>query len=73
MQGKLRAGRTYAFSVRIPGAVKASVVAGKTWMDLDASEDRFIGNITAVKGDMQVMAQFHGQENYRGILKYAGY
>jgi hypothetical protein len=73
MQGRLKSGKAYHFSVRIPGAEKAAVSAGKKWMDLARSGPWFRGDVKAMGGDIHVFAKFPGRKQYRGLLKYTGY
>jgi hypothetical protein len=72
MQGRLKTGESYLFSVRIPGAERAAVSAGKKWVDLVKTGSWFNGNVKALKGEIHVFAKFPGRKQYRGLLKYTG-
>ncbi len=69
MQGKLLAGESYHFKIRVPGAGNVSVVSGEEWSQLASRGDLFEGNATAGKGDVGVYARFQG-EQWEGMVKY---
>jgi hypothetical protein len=73
MQGRLKSGKIYNFSVRIAGAENAAVSFGKKWVDLVRSGSWFRGDVKAMKGEIHVFAKFPGRKQYRGLLKYTGY
>jgi hypothetical protein len=74
MEGRLKAGRSASFSIRIPGAEKAVLVMGKQWIELAMDGDLFQASALVTKGDVQVAARFPGDENkYSVLLKYVGY
>lgn len=73
MRGRVKAGRRYAWSVRIPGAEKAAVISGNQWKELVRDGDWFKGNEVAAKGNIQLAAKFPGETQYDVLLQYAGY
>jgi hypothetical protein len=74
MDGRLKAGRNYGFSIRIPGAEKAVLVMGKQWVTLGMIGDLFQGSALVARGDVQVAARFPRDGNkYSVLLKYVGY
>jgi hypothetical protein len=62
MEGRLKAGSSYLFRIRVPGARSVSVVCGKKGTNLASRGDMFEGNATAVKGDMHVAGKFQNEE-----------
>ncbi|HEX9934800.1 MAG TPA: transglutaminase domain-containing protein, partial [bacterium] len=73
LEGRLKAGRTFVFSIRIPEAQKAFVITGNKWIELPGEGDRYEGKVKVVKGSVQIAALFPGESNYSVLLKYAGY
>jgi len=70
LEGKLKAGSSYLFRIRVPGAGNVSVVCGEEWTDLASrGVDLFEGNATAGKGDVGVYAKFHGA-GWDGLVRY---
>ena len=69
LEGKLKAGETYWFKIRVPGAENVSVVCGEKWTNLASRGDLFEGNATAGKGDLSVYAKFQGK-GWDGLVRY---
>lgn len=69
MQGRLRSGENYSFSLRVPGAKNVTVISGERWNKLELDGDWFEGGVTPSKGDVLVVANFRG-DSYEGLLKY---
>ena len=69
LEGKLKAGSSYLFRIRVPGAENVSVVCGDEWTDLAPRGDLFEGNATAGKGDIGVYAKFQGA-GWDGLVSY---
>jgi transglutaminase/protease-like cytokinesis protein 3 len=69
LEGKLLAGSSYLFRIRVPGAGNVSVVCGKEWTHLAMRGDLFEGNATAKKGDVGVFGNFGG-EGWEGVVRY---
>jgi len=69
LDGRLQAGQSYHFRIRVPGAAEVAVVCGKEWSRLAAEGDLFEGNVTVAKGDAGVFANFWG-EKWEGMVKY---
>jgi hypothetical protein len=72
MQGRLKAGESYWFRIRAPGAQEVAVVSGEEWSHLASRGDLFEGNATARKGDVGVYANFGGEE-WEGMVGYSLY
>jgi len=72
VRGRLKAGKSFRFSVRIPGAEKAAVSTGKRWVELKKSGQWFRGDVKAAKGEIFVYAKFPRMRKYSGLLKYTG-
>jgi hypothetical protein len=71
LEGKLLAGSSYLFRIRVPGAGNVSVVCGKEWTHLTMQGDLFEGNVIAKKGDVGVFANFGGK-GWEGLVRYGG-
>ena len=69
MQGKLKAGESYHFKIKVPGAGNVSVVSGEEWSQLASRGDLFEGNATAGKGNVGVYAKIEGTE-WDGMVRY---
>jgi hypothetical protein len=69
LQGRLKAGESYHFKIKVPGAGNVSVVSGEKWSQLASLGDLFEGNATAGKGDVGVYARFQG-EQWEGMVRY---
>lgn len=69
MEGRLQAGESYHFKIRVPGAAEVAVVCGKEWSQLEAKGDWFEGNVTVAKGDAGIFANFGG-EKWEGMVRY---
>ncbi len=69
LEGKLVAGSSYLFRIRVPGARNVSVVCGKEWTKLASRGDLFEGNATAGKGDLLVFGKFQG-DGWDGLVRY---
>ena len=69
LEGRLKAGESYLFQIRVPGAQEVAVVCGEEWTHLAMRGDLFEGNATAKKGDVGVFGKFHG-ESFAALLKY---
>ncbi|MCX6678067.1 MAG: hypothetical protein NTU95_09005 [Methanothrix sp.] len=71
LEGRLRAGESYLFRIRVPGAQEVAVVCGDEWTSLASRGDLFEGNATAKKGDVGVYANFGGK-GWEGLVRYEG-
>ena len=69
LEGKLEAGSSYLFRIRVPGARNVSVVCGEEWTNLASRGDLFEGNATVGKGDVGVFGKFQG-EGWDGLVRY---
>ena len=69
LEGSLKAGSSYLFRIRVPGARNVSVVCGNDWTSLAPQGDLFEGNATVAKGDVLVFGKFQGEE-WDGLVKY---
>ena len=69
LEGKLKAGSSYLFRIRVPGAGNVSVVCGDEWTHLASRGDLFEGNATIGKGDVGVFGKFQG-EGWDGLVRY---
>ena len=69
LDGRLMAGSTYFFRIRVPGARNVSVVCGDDWTTLASRGDMFEGNATAIEGDVMVFGKFQGAE-WDGLVRY---
>lgn len=69
LEGRLQAGQSYHFKIRMPGATKVAVVCGKEWSRLEAQGDLFEGNVTVTKGDAGIFANFGG-EKWEGMVRF---
>jgi hypothetical protein len=69
LDGRLLAGSSYLFRIRVPGARNVSVVCAEEWSNLESRGDLFEGNATARKDDVGVFADFWG-ERWEGMVKY---
>jgi hypothetical protein len=72
LEGKLEAGSSYLFRIRVPGAKSVSVVCGDEWTNLASRGDLFEGNATVAQGDVGVFGKFQG-EGWDGVVRYEGY
>ena len=71
MEGSLKAGESYHFRVKVPGAAEVAVVSGREWSRLEAQGDLFEGNVTVANGDAGILANFGGGK-WEGMVKYKG-
>ncbi|HUS75390.1 MAG TPA: transglutaminase domain-containing protein [Methanothrix sp.] len=71
LEDKLKAGASYLFRIRVPGAQEVAVVSGDEWSHLASRGDLFEGNATAGKGDVGVYANFGGK-GWEGLVRYGG-
>ncbi len=71
MEGSLKAGESYHFRVKVPGAAEVAVVSGREWSRLEAQGDLFEGNVTVANGDAGIFANFGGGK-WEGMVKYKG-
>lgn len=71
LEGRLDAGSSYLFRIRVPGAKNVSVVCGDEWTGLESRGDLFEGNATARTGDLLVFGKFQG-EGWDGLVRYGG-
>ncbi len=60
LQGRLEAGKSYWFSIRVPGAEDVAVVSGEEWTHLAKQGDLFEGNATAGQEGAGVYASIGG-------------
>lgn len=70
--GVLRAGQTYRFRLRAPGALDVAVVAGSQWTHLAQSGGEFAGDVVAAAGNVTVYAKYDPTSNFTGLLRYTG-
>lgn len=70
LEGRLQAGSSYLFRIRVPGARNVSVVCGDKWTTLASRGDLFEGNATAGKEDVGVFGKFQG-EGWDGLVRYS--
>ena len=68
-EGSLRAGQSYHFRIRVPGAAEVAVVSGKEWSRLEGQGDLFEGNVTVAKEDAGIFANLGG-ETWSGLVRY---
>ena len=66
----LQPGSTAAFKIKVPGALKVSVVIGKTWTDLPGQGDLFSGSVAISGSPVKVVAKFAGKENFDVLMSY---
>jgi len=69
LEGKLLAGSSYLFRIRVPGAQEVAVVCGEEWTHLAMRGDLFEGNATAGRGSVGIYANFGG-EGWEGLVRY---
>ncbi len=69
LEGSLRAGQTYHFRIRVPGAAEVAVVCGKDWSRLEGQGDLFEGNVTVAKEEAGIFANFGG-EKWEGMVRF---
>jgi len=70
MEGQLRAGSSYLFRIRVPGAGNVSVVSGEEWTGLSSrGGGLFEGNATATGEDVGIYANY-GEERWEGVVGY---
>jgi hypothetical protein len=69
LDGRLLAGKSYLFRIRVPGAGNVSVVCGKEWTNLAMQGDLFEGNATVSGDSVGVFAKFQGEE-WDGLVRY---
>jgi hypothetical protein len=72
MRARLKRGSTQAFKIQVPGAEEVAVIMGDNWHHLKEEGDMFIGNIEIQDKHIRVFAKFPGDEQYAGLLEYAG-
>jgi transglutaminase/protease-like cytokinesis protein 3 len=74
LRGYLKIGRDYTFRIKLPGAQRVAVVAGKKWNHLKQEGiGIFEGRFTAERKIIEIYAQYPGKENYTAIIRYTGY
>ncbi len=71
LEGKLEAGSSYLFRIRVPGAKSVSVVCGDKWTTLASRGDLFEGNATVCGDSLGVFGNFQG-EGWDGLVRYEG-
>ena len=69
LDGRLQAGQSYHFRIRVPGAAEVAVVCGKEWSRLGAEGDLFEGNVTVANEDAGIFANFGG-EKWEGLVRF---
>ena len=69
LEGRLQAGQSYHFRIKVPVAAEVAVVCGKEWTRLDAQGDLFEGNVTVAQGDAGIFANFGG-EKWEGMVRF---
>jgi hypothetical protein len=67
--GRLEAGKSYWFSIRVPGAEDVAVVSGDEWTHLAKQGDLFEGNATAGEEGAGVYAS-NGGGKWDGVVNY---
>ena len=61
LEGRLLAGSSYLFRIRVPGAGNVSVVCGEEWTNLASRGDLFEGNATAREGGCGGLREVSGR------------
>ncbi|MFA6372069.1 MAG: transglutaminase domain-containing protein [Methanothrix sp.] len=69
LEGRLEAGSSYLFRIRVPGAENVSVVCGKEWTHLAMQGELFEGNATVSGDNVGIFAKFQGEE-WDGLVRY---
>jgi hypothetical protein len=69
LEGRLEAGSSYLFLIRVPGAKSVSVVCGEEWTNLESRGDLFEGNATVSGDSVGVFGKFQG-EGWDGLVRY---
>jgi hypothetical protein len=69
MDGSLKAGESYHFRVKVPGATEVAVVSGREWSRLEGQGDLFEGDVTVAKRDAGIFANFGGGK-WEGMVRY---
>jgi hypothetical protein len=72
LDGVLRVGRAYRFRLRVPGALDVAVVANGAWTHLARAGEEFTGELSAVRGDINVFAKFSEGDQYQALVAYVG-
>ncbi len=72
LEGVLNAGQIYSFRLRVPGALSVASVASGEWTHFTAEGNEFSAEVTAVPGSILVCAQYHVEDNCKGLLRYTG-
>jgi len=71
MSGTLPRGQQQEFRLEVPGASRVMVIVGEEWIPLRQDGDTFSGDIEIRGREVGVYAQFPGDEEFSGLLKYA--
>lgn len=69
MDGRLQAGESCHFKIKVPGAAEVAVVSGKEWSRLESRGDLFEGNVTVTNEDAGIFANFSGGK-WEGMVRY---
>ncbi len=69
--GSLPLGSTQTFRLQVPGAEQVTVIIDGRWHDLKAAGGVFQGDVTIDGRDIGVYAQFPGDSQFSGLLKYS--
>lgn len=68
----LPVGIVQVFRLKLPGAIKAAVVARDKWQFLEKNGDYFEGKIEIVKGKIMVCGAYTNTTHFEGLLEYEG-
>jgi len=69
MQGGLKAGESYWFRIRVPGAQQVAVVSGEEWSYLTSRDGVFEGNATINEDNVNICAKFQ-TGSFDCLLRY---
>jgi hypothetical protein len=69
--GTLPRGQQQDFRLEVPGAARVMVIVAGEWIPLRKEGNMFSGNVEIHGREVGVYAQFPGDEEFSGLLKYA--
>lgn len=72
IQGRLKAGTRQRFRLNVPGAQRVVAIVNGKWQYLDGTEGGFEGNLRVPRGEFILYAQFPGEKNVAGLLRFEG-
>ncbi|HKI97944.1 MAG TPA: transglutaminase domain-containing protein [bacterium] len=73
LRGRLPAGSTQRFRLRIPGAERVVAAVNGQLVELAARGGAFEGDVRMPRGELILYARFPGAESYAGLLRFQGY